>query len=151
MFSGDVLFAGSIGRIDLPGGSMAQMTDSLRGSSAAARRDVVQPGHGPSTTIGRERVDQPVPAGARVSSEAHAAVGLPRIAAGPAVRRAGRASTRCATTFELHGFAPIETRAVEPLDQLLRKGEIDKEIYVAAPAAAADDDGRLRASACTST
>jgi histidyl-tRNA synthetase len=33
-------------------------------------------------------------------------------------------------TFELHGFAPIETRAAEPLDQLLRKGEIDKEVYV---------------------
>ncbi|MGH8890563.1 MAG: histidine--tRNA ligase, partial [Acidothermaceae bacterium] len=33
-------------------------------------------------------------------------------------------------TFELHGFASIETRAVEPLDQLLRKGEIDKEVYV---------------------
>ncbi|MCW2523991.1 MAG: histidyl-tRNA synthetase [Frankiales bacterium] len=34
------------------------------------------------------------------------------------------------TTFELHGFAPIETRAAEPLDQLLRKGEIDKEVYL---------------------
>ncbi len=34
------------------------------------------------------------------------------------------------STFELHGFAPIETRAVEPLGQLARKGEIDKEIYV---------------------
>ncbi|MEA5153552.1 histidine--tRNA ligase [Raineyella sp.] len=34
------------------------------------------------------------------------------------------------STFELHGFAPIETRAVEPMDQLARKGEIDKEIYV---------------------
>ena len=33
-------------------------------------------------------------------------------------------------TFELHGFADIETRAVEPLDVLLRKGEIDKEVYV---------------------
>ena len=33
-------------------------------------------------------------------------------------------------TFELHGFAPLETRAVEPLEQLLRKGEIDKEVYV---------------------
>lgn len=32
-------------------------------------------------------------------------------------------------TFELHGFANIETRAVEPLDVLLRKGEIDKEVY----------------------
>jgi histidyl-tRNA synthetase len=33
-------------------------------------------------------------------------------------------------TFELWGFASLETRAVEPLDQLLRKGEIDKEVYV---------------------
>ncbi|WP_199424085.1 histidine--tRNA ligase [Actinotalea solisilvae] len=32
-------------------------------------------------------------------------------------------------TFELHGFAGIETRAVEPLDQLLRKGETSKEVY----------------------
>ncbi|MEP7021627.1 MAG: hypothetical protein ABI808_13320, partial [Pseudonocardiales bacterium] len=31
--------------------------------------------------------------------------------------------------FELHGFASIETRAAEPLDALLRKGEIDKEVY----------------------
>ncbi len=35
-----------------------------------------------------------------------------------------------AQTFELHGFANVETRAVEPLDQLLRKGETSKEIYV---------------------
>jgi histidyl-tRNA synthetase len=33
-------------------------------------------------------------------------------------------------TFELHGFVPVETRSVEPLDQLLRKGETDKEIYL---------------------
>src|SRR3954449_10470892 len=33
-------------------------------------------------------------------------------------------------TFELHGFANIETRAVEPLDRLSKGGEIDKEIYV---------------------
>ncbi|MGF0116902.1 histidine--tRNA ligase [Promicromonospora sp. Marseille-Q5078] len=33
-------------------------------------------------------------------------------------------------TFELHGFAGVETRAVEPLDQLLRKGETSKEVYV---------------------
>ena len=35
-----------------------------------------------------------------------------------------------AAAFELHGFANIETRAVEPLDQLLRKGETSKEVYV---------------------
>jgi len=34
------------------------------------------------------------------------------------------------STFELHGFSGIETRAVEPLDQLLRKGETSKEVYV---------------------
>ena len=38
--------------------------------------------------------------------------------------------TRIARTFELYGFAPIETRAVEPLDTLLSKGETSKEVYV---------------------
>src|SRR6185369_1699953 len=37
---------------------------------------------------------------------------------------------RLRTTFELYGFAPLETRAVEPLDQLLRKGETSKEVYL---------------------
>jgi histidyl-tRNA synthetase len=37
---------------------------------------------------------------------------------------------RLRRTFELHGFAPLETRFVEPLDQLLRKGETSKEVYV---------------------
>jgi histidyl-tRNA synthetase len=44
------------------------------------------------------------------------------------------------TTFELHGFANIETRAVEPLDVLLRKGEIDKEVYAVKRLAAADSE-----------
>lgn len=43
-------------------------------------------------------------------------------------------------TFELHGFANIETRAVEPLDVLLRKGEIDKEVYAVKRLAAADSE-----------
>ena len=37
---------------------------------------------------------------------------------------------RLRRTFELHGFSPLETRSEETLDQLLRKGEIDKEVYV---------------------
>ena len=41
-----------------------------------------------------------------------------------------RVLARLAATFELHGFANVETRAVEPLDQLLRKGETSKEVYV---------------------
>jgi histidyl-tRNA synthetase len=51
---------------------------------------------------------------------------------------------RIRDTFELYGFAPLETRAVEPLDQLLRKGETSKEVYVLrrlqAEAEDADDD-----------
>ena len=43
-------------------------------------------------------------------------------------------------TFELHGFANVETRAVEPLDVLLRKGEIDKEVYAVKRLAAAEGD-----------
>ena len=47
---------------------------------------------------------------------------------------------RLARTFELHGFANVETRAVEPLDQLLRKGETSKEIYVLRRLHAEDDE-----------
>jgi len=43
--------------------------------------------------------------------------------------------------FELHGFASIETRAVEPLEQMLRKGEIDKEVYVLRRLQAGDSEG----------
>ena len=43
-------------------------------------------------------------------------------------------------TFELHGFAGIETRAVEPLDQLLRKGETSKEVYVLKRLQASEDE-----------
>jgi len=60
MFSGDVLFAGSIGRTDLPGGSMAAMQDSLRKVIARTADEVIVcPGHGPQTTIGRERATNP--------------------------------------------------------------------------------------------
>ena len=47
---------------------------------------------------------------------------------------------RLRATFELHGFAPLETRAAEPLEQLLRKGEIDKEVYVLRRLQADPDD-----------
>src|SRR3954470_4397205 len=58
--SGDVLFAGSIGRTDLPGGSTETMLTSLRDKILPLADDtVVLPGHGPETTIGRERVANP--------------------------------------------------------------------------------------------
>jgi hydroxyacylglutathione hydrolase len=60
MFSGDVLFAGSIGRTDLPGGSHDKMIESLRRVIVPAPDDLtVLPGHGPHTTIGAERASNP--------------------------------------------------------------------------------------------
>jgi glyoxylase-like metal-dependent hydrolase (beta-lactamase superfamily II) len=60
MLAGDVLFAGSIGRTDLPGGDSAMMTESLRTKVLPLDDEtVVLPGHGPTTTIGRERVTNP--------------------------------------------------------------------------------------------
>ncbi len=48
---------------------------------------------------------------------------------------------RLRRVFELHGFAPVETRSVEPLDQLLRKGETSKEVYVLRRLQAGDEGG----------
>jgi glyoxylase-like metal-dependent hydrolase (beta-lactamase superfamily II) len=59
-FSGDLLFAGSIGRTDLPGGSHAEILDSLaRVCLSLDDSTVVLSGHGPQTTIGRERATNP--------------------------------------------------------------------------------------------
>ena len=60
MFSGDFLFAGSIGRTDLNGGSHDQMQQSLRDRILPLADDiVVLPGHGPQTSVGRERATNP--------------------------------------------------------------------------------------------
>jgi glyoxylase-like metal-dependent hydrolase (beta-lactamase superfamily II) len=60
MFSGDLLFAGSIGRTDLPGGDHAQMLQSLSDKVLSLPDDVVVlPGHGEQTSIGRERATNP--------------------------------------------------------------------------------------------
>ncbi len=60
LFSGDQLFAGSVGRTDLPGGSWEQLVSSMRDQVMTLDDEVrVLPGHGPETTIGRERVANP--------------------------------------------------------------------------------------------
>jgi glyoxylase-like metal-dependent hydrolase (beta-lactamase superfamily II) len=60
MFAGDLLFAGSIGRTDLPGGDHAVMLDTLRRKVLTLPDDVVVlPGHGEQTSIGRERATNP--------------------------------------------------------------------------------------------
>lgn len=55
VFGGDLLFAGSIGRTDLPLGDPAAMEESLARICTLGDRTTVHPGHGPSTTIGAER------------------------------------------------------------------------------------------------
>jgi glyoxylase-like metal-dependent hydrolase (beta-lactamase superfamily II) len=60
LFSGDLLFAGSVGRTDLPGGSQAELYESLaRVCLPLDDSTVVLSGHGPQTTIGRERAANP--------------------------------------------------------------------------------------------
>ena len=60
LFSGDQLFAGSIGRTDLPGGSYEQLMASMETKVLTLPDDTqVLPGHGPATTIGRERKVNP--------------------------------------------------------------------------------------------
>lgn len=60
MFSGDLLFAGSIGRTDLPGGDHPTMLRSLAAKVLPLADDiVVLPGHGDQTSIGRERATNP--------------------------------------------------------------------------------------------
>jgi len=60
MFSGDLLFAGSIGRTDLPGGDHPTMLHSLATKVLPLADDiVVLPGHGEQTSIGRERATNP--------------------------------------------------------------------------------------------
>jgi glyoxylase-like metal-dependent hydrolase (beta-lactamase superfamily II) len=60
LFSGDVLFAGSVGRHDLPGGDWETLLASIRSLTERFPLDtVVYPGHGPATTLGRELQSNP--------------------------------------------------------------------------------------------
>jgi glyoxylase-like metal-dependent hydrolase (beta-lactamase superfamily II) len=60
VLGGDVLFAGSIGRTDFPGGNHATLLDGIRRKLFALPDDtVVYPGHGPATTVGHEKATNP--------------------------------------------------------------------------------------------
>ena len=59
VFGGDLLFAGSIGRTDLPYADPAAMEQSLETIARLDDATVVHPGHGPATTIGREKASNP--------------------------------------------------------------------------------------------
>lgn len=65
VFVGDCLFSGSIGRTDLPGGSYEQLIDSIKNNILSLGEDfTVYSGHGPETTVGRERITNPFLTGA---------------------------------------------------------------------------------------
>ncbi|MFQ6074472.1 MAG: MBL fold metallo-hydrolase, partial [Candidatus Bathyarchaeia archaeon] len=59
VFTGDTLFAGSIGRYDLPGGSLKEIKSSLKKLMILPDNMKVYPGHGPTSTIGEERRNNP--------------------------------------------------------------------------------------------
>ena len=60
VFPGDVLFDGSIGRSDLPGGDYDTLIHSIREKILCLPDETtVYPGHGPATTVGRERITNP--------------------------------------------------------------------------------------------
>jgi hydroxyacylglutathione hydrolase len=60
IFTGDTLFCGSVGRADLPGSSYKKLIDSIRTKLLSKTDDyVIYPGHGPESTIGEERRDNP--------------------------------------------------------------------------------------------
>lgn len=64
LVAGDLVFAGSIGRTDLPGGDTRAMLDSIASRFLTLPDDTeVLPGHGPETTVGRERASNPFLAG----------------------------------------------------------------------------------------
>jgi hydroxyacylglutathione hydrolase len=85
LFSGDLLFAGSIGRTDLPGGDYPTILDSLSRVCLVLPDDTrVLPGHGPQTTIGAERATNPFLAGLTPGPGPS-----PRSGSGPAAPAAG--------------------------------------------------------------
>jgi hydroxyacylglutathione hydrolase len=87
MFSGDLLFAGSVGRTDLPGGDQTAMLDSLaRVCLTLPDETQVLPGHGPRTTIGEERAANPFLAG--LPGAGHRG-GVPESRLGPGRRTTG--------------------------------------------------------------
>ena len=59
LLSGDTLFAGSVGRTDFPGGDIAALARSLAALAKLPDETTVVPGHGPETTIGAEKAENP--------------------------------------------------------------------------------------------
>ena len=140
LFSGDLLFAGSVGRVDLAGGDWETLLESVRAPARPLPAEtVVYPGHGPATTLGRELETQPVSqraarrAARRVSQKFQAPRGThdvlpvraPLVA--PRARRSRRSRAR-------YGYGRIQTPGFEDTALFARtSGEasdvVHKEMY----------------------
>lgn len=60
LFSGDLIFSGSVGRTDFPGGSWSELINSIKNKVLTLPDEtIILPGHGPSTTVGEERRNNP--------------------------------------------------------------------------------------------
>ena len=161
MVSGDVLFAGSIGRTDLPGGDPAAMQRSLRDVVLPLPdTTLVLPGHCQATTMAHERATNPYLQGlARVSTpsaiqgrQGHPDQRLPRVPPGRAHRRAALPRRHPRDVRAARVLLRSRPASIEPhRPAAARKGEdADKEIYAVSRLAGGSDE-RRRAGACTST
>ena len=145
VLSGDVLFAGSVGRTDLPGADWETLLDSIGTLvDRLPAETVVYPGHGPATTLGAELAAQPVP---RRAPRPVARAGrmsdpiLDRAAARHARRRAGRdaaladrSPARSSGSAALYGYRPILTPGFEDTALFARTSGagsdvVQKEMY----------------------
>src|SRR4029079_16696241 len=101
LFSGDVLFAGSVGRTDFEGGDMPTLVRSIRPLiEAYPSETIVLPGHGPATTLGHERESNPFLQELRAWAASSRRRAAPSTGTGRGRRCAGRCSTgpgRCSS------------------------------------------------------
>ena len=128
--SGDVLFAARSAAPTSPAATVPPWSGRCAAKVLPLSDEtVVLPGHGRHDHDRRRAGDEPVPPRGGPVSRPSPLSGFPewlprqRIVEQHVVDHLRR-------TFELHGFASLETRSVEPLEQLQRKGDIQKEVYV---------------------
>ncbi len=124
IFSGDLLFAGSVGRVDLIGGDWETLLDSVRTLVDRFGRDaVVYPGHGPETTLGRELDTNPFLARAPRRRQVTARFQAPRGTHDvlPSEQPLWqRVTGTLAEVAELYGYRRIQTPNFEDTDLFLR-------------------------------
>ena len=137
IFSGDVLFQGSVGRTDLPGADHQTLMrlDRDAAGHAARTRPACCPGHMDPTTLGTERAEQPVPARARAPVSRRSRRRAARTTCCPTLAdERARLEQTAAKILERAGYGRIETPTFEATQLFSRTvGEatdvVQKEMY----------------------